>query len=70
MWCLAVSMLWCSLCVAYLILGIEELEVRYRCRGRSNVRKIRIATISQMISVRMVGEQAISREGKATFKGE
>ena len=39
-----------ALFVADLILGVEELELRYRCRGRSNLRKIRIATIS----VRMV----------------
>ena len=45
-WCRAVSMLWCSLCVADLIMGMEELELHHRCRGRSNFRKIRIATIS------------------------
>ena len=32
-WCLAVSMLWCSLFVADLIVGMEELELHYRCRG-------------------------------------
>ena len=28
------------------IVGIEELELHYRCRGRSDFRKIRIATSS------------------------
>ena len=50
MWCLAVSMLWCSIRRADLILGVEELELHDKCRGRSNFRKIRIATVS----VRMV----------------
>ena len=50
MWCLAVYMLLCSLCVADLIVGMEELELHYRRRGRYNFRKIKIATIS----VRMV----------------
>ena len=49
-WCLAVSMLWCSLFVADLIVGMEEVELHYRCRGRSNLQKFRVATIS----VRMV----------------
>ena len=39
-----------ALFVADLILGVEKLELHYRCRGKSNFRKIRIATIS----VRMV----------------
>ena len=39
--------------VADLIVGMEELELHYRCRGRSNLRKIKIATIS----VRMVSEE-------------
>ena len=39
-----------ALFVADLILGLEELELHCRCRGRSNFRKLRIATIS----VRMV----------------
>ena len=39
-WCLAVSMLWCSLFVADLIVGMWELELHYRCRCRSNFRKI------------------------------
>ena len=30
-WCLAVSMLWHSLFVADLILGMKELELHYRC---------------------------------------
>ena len=41
---------WCSLFVADLIMGMEELELHYRRRGRHNFRKIKIATIS----VRMV----------------
>ena len=49
-WCLAVFMLWCFLFVADLIVGMEELELHYRCRVRSNFRKIRIA----IISVRMI----------------
>ena len=49
-WRLAVYMLLCSLFVADLIVGMEELELHCRHRGRSNVRKIKIATIS----VRMV----------------
>ena len=36
--------------VADLILGMDALDLHYRCRGGSNLRKIRIATIS----VRMV----------------
>ena len=39
-----------ALFVADLIAGMEALELCYRCRGRSNFRKIRIASIS----VRMV----------------
>ena len=39
-----------ALFVADLIVGMEELELHCRCRGRSNFRKIRIATIS----IRMV----------------
>ena len=50
LWCLAVYMLLCSLFVADLIVGMEELELHYRRRGRYNFRKIKIATIS----VRMV----------------
>ena len=53
MWCLAVYMLLCSLFVADLIVGMEELELHYRRRGRYNLRKIKIATIS----VRMVPSQ-------------
>ena len=53
MWCLAVYMLLCSLFVADLIVGMEELELHYRRRGRYNFRKIKIATIS----VRMVPSQ-------------
>ena len=51
-WCLAVSMLWCPLFVADLIVGMEELELHYRRRGRSNFRKIRTATISVRIVTR------------------
>ena len=43
-------MLLCALFVADLIVGMEELELHYRRRGRSNFRKTKIATIS----VRMV----------------
>ena len=39
-----------ALFVADLIVGMEELELHYRRRGRSNIRKIKIATTS----VRMV----------------
>ena len=42
----AVYMLLCSLFVADLIVGMEELELHYRCRGRCNFRNIIIATIS------------------------
>ena len=42
-----------SLFVADLIVGMEELELHYRRRGRYNFRKIKIATIS----VRMVPSQ-------------
>ena len=49
----AVFMLWCFLFVADLILRTEELELHYRCRGKSNLRKNRIATIS----VRMVAPE-------------
>ena len=38
-------MLWCSLSVADLMAGMEEVELHCRCRGRSNLRKIRRATI-------------------------
>ena len=47
---LAVYMLLCSLFVADLIVGMEELELHYRSRGRYNFQKIKTATIS----VRMV----------------
>ena len=40
----------CALYVADPLVGMEELKLQYRCRGRSNSRKIKIATIS----VRMV----------------
>ena len=49
MWCLAVSMLWCSLFVTDLVAGMEDLELHYRCRDRSNFREIRIATIPDRI---------------------
>ena len=39
-----------SIFVADLVVGMEELELHYRSRGRSNIRKTKIATIS----VRMV----------------
>ena len=35
-----------ALFVADLIVGMEESELHYRCRGRYNFRKIKIATIS------------------------
>ena len=38
-------MLWCSLFGSDLSLGMEELELHYRIKGRSNFRKIRIATM-------------------------
>ena len=44
------STCFCAPFVADLVLGMEEVELRYRCRGRHNFRKIKIATIS----VRMV----------------
>ena len=44
------STCFCALFVADLIVGMEELELHYRRRGRYNFRKIRIATIA----VRMV----------------
>ena len=50
-----------SIFVADLIVGMEELELHYRCRARSNLQKIKIATIS----VRMVwtSSRAGSRGG-------
>ena len=45
-----VSRCFCAPSVADLILGVEELELHYRRRGRSNFPKIKKATIS----VRMV----------------
>ena len=36
-----------ALIVADLTVGMEELELRYRCRGRLSFRKIRIATIAR-----------------------
>ena len=47
-------MLWCSLVVADLFVGMEKFELHYRCRGRSNSKKIRVATIS----VRIVDQRA------------
>ena len=44
------STCFCALFVADLIVGMEELELHYRRRGRHNFRNIKIATIS----VRMV----------------
>ena len=43
-------MLLCSLFVADLIVGMEELELHYRSRGGYNFQKVKIATVS----VRMV----------------
>ena len=51
-----------ALFVADLIVGMEELELHCRRRGRSNLRKIKIATIS----ARMVGDRKISRTLKST----
>ena len=48
-------MLWCSLFVADVIVGMEELELHYRCRGRSKHSKSRIATSS----VRMVSQSPV-----------
>ena len=45
------SACFCALFAADLIVGTEELELHYRRRGRPNLRKIKIATIS----VRVVG---------------
>ena len=62
-WCLAVSMLWCFLFFfADLIVGLEELELHYRCRGRSTDWKIRIATIS----ARMVQDPPHTHTGTYT----
>ena len=47
---LVVCMLFVLCLFADLIVGMEELELHYRRRGRSNFQKIKIATIS----VRMV----------------
>ena len=63
MWRLAVYMLLCSLFVADLIVGMEELELHYRRRGRYNLRKLRIATIS----VRMVLNVKGTRERKFSW---
>ena len=43
---LLLSACFCALFVADPIVGMEELELHYRRRGRSNFRKIKIATIS------------------------
>ena len=61
MWCPVVCMLLCSPFVADLIVGMEELELHCRRRGRSNFRKIRIANIS----VRMVSEGFLNLSGSA-----
>ena len=61
MWCLAVYMLLCSLSVADLIVGMEELELHHRCRGRCNLRKIKIATISiWMVDIILEETQVLS----------
>ena len=69
------SMLWCSLFVAGLIMGIEELELHCRYRGRFDFRKIRIATIVR----RVVPETSQGRglpevlqlfEGNKSVRGE
>ena len=39
------SACFCALFVADLMVGMEELELHFRCRGRSNLRKFKIATI-------------------------
>ena len=44
-----------ALFVADLILAVEELELHYRCRGRSNFQKVTITTIS----VRMVLQETL-----------
>ena len=46
------STCFCALFVADLIVGMEELESYYRCRGRSIFRKIKIATISVRMALR------------------
>ena len=45
-WGVLLSACFSALFVADVIVGMEELELHYRCRGRSNLRKIKIATIS------------------------
>ena len=57
-------MLWCYLFVADLIVRMEELELHCRCRGRSNFRKIRIATMS----VRMVPSSQKQLQAKNKIK--
>ena len=51
----------CSICCRYLSLGMEELELHCRRRGRYNFPKIKIATMS----VRMV-----NKEDRAFFLGD
>ena len=52
----------CSLFVADLIVGMEELELHYRGRGRYNFRKIKIATISvRMVTKRVSGKKGVSQ---------
>ena len=46
------STCFCALFVADLIVGMEDLELHYRRRGRCNFRKIRIATISARMVTR------------------
>ena len=48
-WCLAVSMLWCSLVVADPILGMEEFELHCRRRGRFHFRKFDIGTAGKRV---------------------
>ena len=48
---------------ADLTVGMEELELHYRCRDRSNFRKIRIATISvRMILSNVLGLEQVSHD--------
>ena len=46
-----------ALLIADLIVGMEELELYYRCKGRSNFQKIRIATMAVgMVRNKMVSD--------------
>ena len=68
MWCL-LSTCFCAPFVADLIVGMEELELHYRRRCRSNLRKIKIATISVRMVLFLRTSSTTTRDRNLQFRG-